>query len=59
MRAGSTNMNNVSGPESYEHDENRYEALIVDEDIEVNELWCFPATPNAVDPRRTSVGVVG
>jgi hypothetical protein len=53
-----TILTNVSGEPNYDHDENRYHALVVD-NIERDEMWCFTSDPESVDPERSSKGHVG
>ena len=53
-----TTLSNESGPPNYDHDQNRYHALIVD-DFRGDELWCFTSLPETVNPGEKSQGYVG
>ncbi len=53
-----TTLSNNSGPPNYDHDENRYHALVVD-DVRVEEKWCFTSEPATVNPGEKSPGYVG
>ena len=53
-----TILNNNSGPTNYDHDENRYHALVVD-GFRWEEKWCFTSVPKAVKSGERSQGFVG
>jgi hypothetical protein len=53
-----TTLYNVSGPPNYDHDQNRYHMLLVD-DFPGDDEWCFTGEPPSVSPGQRSQGFVG
>ena len=53
-----TTLRNVSGPPNYDHDQNRYHQLAVD-DFPSDDEYCFTTEAPYVNPGQLSQGFVG